>query len=162
MLPTELPLPFPTRHVCDYGFRAFSFLCFIKDGIHLHSSPLCPLPDSSQQSRGRKDQLTLGWLSTPGKQLGEQTLKPIDLGSGLRHIFQNSLLFQIFVLSQERQTAERGVHSCVCMHACAWACLCTCAGKRACKVCVHVYECSGVNACASVHACMRACKGMSV
>lgn len=30
---------FPTRRVYDYGFRVFSFLCFIKDGIYTHGSP---------------------------------------------------------------------------------------------------------------------------
>lgn len=79
--PLNWLLPFPTRRVYDYGFRVFSFLCFIKDGIHSHNSPLCPLPDISQRSRGRKDQLTLGWLSIPGKQLSEQTLKSGEPGS---------------------------------------------------------------------------------
>lgn len=65
--PLNWLLPFPTRRVYDYGFRVFSFLGFIKAGIHSHGSPLCPLPDISQRSRGRKGQLTLRWLCTTGK-----------------------------------------------------------------------------------------------
>lgn len=68
--PLNRLVPFPTRRVYDYGFRAFSVLCFIKDGIHARAHPSALSLIFHSGAKRERIRRASGWLSTPGRQLG--------------------------------------------------------------------------------------------